>query len=208
MVIKGLGSTSMSIIPFDPDGISLSLVWRGSDTLPQNMAPCHMEYLKLKFFCWGRGQGGTLWPWHVEVPGLGIRLAPQQWPKPLQWERWILNLLCYKGTPEDIFVCLFIYSFFLGSHLWHVEIPRLEVEPELRLPAYTTATAALDPSHICNLHQSSQRGQILNWVRPGIESKSSWILVGFITHWATTGTPGRCILLKILTNQWLVKGIH
>ena len=27
------------------------------------------------------------------------------------------------------------------------------------------------------------------WVRPGIEPASSWILVGFITHWATTETP-------------------
>ena len=29
------------------------------------------------------------------------------------------------------------------------------------------------------------------WVRPGIEPESSWILVGFITHWATmAGTAG------------------
>ena len=30
---------------------------------------------------------------------------------------------------------------FLGPHLWHMEIPRLGVESELQLPAYTTETA-------------------------------------------------------------------
>ena len=32
-----------------------------------------------------------------------------------------------------------------------MEVPRLGVEPELQLLAYTTATAMLDPSHICDL---------------------------------------------------------
>ena len=36
-----------------------------------------------------------------------------------------------------------------------MEIPRLGVKSELQLPAYTTATAALDPSCICSLQHSS-----------------------------------------------------
>ena len=43
-----------------------------------------------------------------------------------------------------------------------MEVPRLGVESELQLPAYTTATATPDPSRICNLHHSSQQYQILN----------------------------------------------
>ena len=31
--------------------------------------------------------------------------------------------------------------FFSGPHLWHTEIPKLGVELELQLPAYTTARA-------------------------------------------------------------------
>ena len=31
--------------------------------------------------------------------------------------------------------------FFLGLHLWHMEVPRLGVELELQPPAYTTTTA-------------------------------------------------------------------
>ena len=43
-----------------------------------------------------------------------------------------------------------------------MEVPRLEVESELQLLVYTTATATRDPSHICDLHHSSWQGQILN----------------------------------------------
>ena len=42
----------------------------------------------------------------------------------------------------DISIC------FLGPHVWHVEVPRLGVEWELQLPAYTTATATQHPSRI------------------------------------------------------------
>ena len=41
-----------------------------------------------------------------------------------------------------------ISFFFLGPHLQHKEVPRLGVESELQLPAYTTATATPDLSHI------------------------------------------------------------
>ena len=34
---------------------------------------------------------------------------------------------------------------FLGPHLQHMEVPRLEAELELQLPAYATATATQDP---------------------------------------------------------------
>ena len=55
----------------------------------------------------------------------------------------------------------FFFCLFRG-HLWHMEVPRLGVESELQLPAYATATATQDPSHICNLYHSSQQHQILN----------------------------------------------
>ena len=31
---------------------------------------------------------------------------------------------------------------------------------------------------------------LAHWLRPEIEPTSSWMLVGFLNHWATTGTPG------------------
>ena len=43
-----------------------------------------------------------------------------------------------------------------------MQVPRLGVEWELQLLAYTTATATQDPSRICDLHHDSQQCQILN----------------------------------------------
>ena len=45
------------------------------------------------------------------------------------------------------------------------------------------ATAA----NLC--HNHSNVGSLTHWARPGIESTTSWFLVRFVSHWATTGTP-------------------
>ena len=58
---------------------------------------------------------------------------------------------------------LFLYLFcFLELHPWHMEVPRLGVKSKLKVPAYTTATAAQDPSRIWDLHHSSWQCQILS----------------------------------------------
>ena len=59
-----------------------------------------------------------------------------------------------------------------------MEVPRLGVQSELQLPAYTTATATPGPSRVCDLHHSSQ---------PGIKPAASWFLDCF--HCTTKGTP-------------------
>ena len=51
-------------------------------------------------------------------------------------------------------LCVCVCVFFLGPYLWHMEVPRLEVELEMQPSAYTTATAKWDLSHICDLHHS------------------------------------------------------
>ena len=71
---------------------------------------------------------------------------------------------------------------FLGPHSWHREVPRLGVESELQLLAYSTATATWDLSHIWDLHHSSWQRQILNhWAGPGIEPAFSCILDRFVS---------------------------
>ena len=58
---------------------------------------------------------------------------------------------------------LLSFSFLVfRATLWHMEVPRLGVESELKLLAYTIATATSDPSHIYDLHHSSQQRAILN----------------------------------------------
>ena len=62
-----------------------------------------------------------------------------------------------------------------------MEVPRLGVELELQLLAYSRATATKDLNHVCNLQHSSWQRQILN---PLIEARDrtrnlmlpSWIV--------------------------------
>ena len=79
------------------------------------------------------------------------------------------------------FMYLFIFLF-MAAHAAY----GLEVESELQLPAYTTATATQDASHVCDLDGSLQQHWVLNLTS---EAASSWIPVRFLTCWATMGTP-------------------
>ena len=108
------------------------------------------------------------------------------------------------------FLCLFCFVF-LGLHLQHMQVPKLGVESELKLPAYTTATAPWDPGCVCSLCHSSRQCQIL---KPLSEARDgTHILVD------TRGVPNplnrngnSCILLErnyrfiyldLLTIFWL-----
>ena len=59
-----------------------------------------------------------------------------------------------------LFVCFGVFFAFLGSHLLHMEAPKLGVELELQLPTYTSVMP--DLSCVCNPHHSSWRLGILN----------------------------------------------
>ena len=46
---------------------------------------------------------------------------------------------------------------------------------------------------------------LTDWARPGIDSESSWILVGFANHWAMMGTPKTriwyfCLQVKLMSK--------
>ena len=66
--------------------------------------------------------------------------------KKITLSRMLMICFCDK---KSIFVSLV-------PHPQHMEVLRLWVELELRLLAYTTATATQDPSHVCYLHHSSR----------------------------------------------------
>ena len=77
-----------------------------------------------------------------------------------------------------------------GPQVWYMEVPRLEIEMELQLPAYATATAIPDPSHFCNLQYSSWQCWILTPLsrardRTCILMDTSWICFPC----ARAGTP-------------------
>ena len=76
---------------------------------------------------------------------------------------------------------------FLGLYLWHMKVPRLGVNLELQLLAYTTAMPWA--SSMTYIEACGNTRSLTHQVRPRIEPTSSWMPVGFLTLWATTGTP-------------------
>ena len=93
--------------------------------------------------------------------------------------RWVFraargNIQVGWICPNYVFVCLvvgFLGFCFLGPHPRHMEGPRLGIELELQLPAYTIATATPDLSHVFNLHHSSQQCQILDPLNKAIRTQ-------------------------------------
>ena len=65
------------------------------------------------------------WGWPCEGRGFNFPLAPP-----------LLQGIMRKA--EFFFLSFFLFFYFLGPHPWHMEIPRLEVQSELQLMAYTT----------------------------------------------------------------------
>ena len=99
-----------------------------------------------------------------------------------------MPILAYFINNKVIIIIIFSY---LGLHLRPIEIPRLEVKLELQLPAFATAIATLtamwDPTCVCaHTPAHGNTGSLTYWAGPGFKPASSWILVMFVTHWATT----------------------
>ena len=71
---------------------------------------------------------------------------------------------CFRSPISQFCITFFFFSFFifLGPHRQHTEVPRLGVESELQLPAYTTTSATPDLSRVSDLHHSSRQHHILN----------------------------------------------
>ena len=78
-----------------------------------------------------------------------------------------------------------------------MEVPRPGVELELQLLGYATATATPDPSHVCDLHHSSQLRQILNPLSEARDQTRNLMVPSWIhSHRAKMGTPDSLFLQK------------
>ena len=124
----------------------------------------------------GGGGGGTLYRPHLGFLSVGNGTARRLCPQGFGMT-WLMDVQCLEQGQ----LLLTLSSFFLGPHPRHVNVPGLGVESELQLPAYTTATATPDPSHICNLCCSLWQSQTLNPLseaRDGthVLMDTSWVL--------------------------------
>ena len=105
-----------------------------------------------------------------------------------------------SDTPN--FVIIIIVFFFLRWHLRHMEVPRLGSEQERSFrptpqpQQCQTWAMFLTYSTVC-----CNAGSLTRWERLGIKTAFSWILVGFLSHWATAGTP--LLTLDRIRHCWL-----
>ena len=91
------------------------------------------------------------------------------------------------------------FFFFLRAALRHMEVPRLGVELELLLLAYTTAIAVRDPSHICDLNHSSQQCRILNPLSKTRDRTRILMVTSQVCYcWAKTETPLCAFLISVV----------
>ena len=86
-----------------------------------------------------------------------------------------------------IIIIFFFFFCFLGLHSWHMDVPKLGVELELQLLAYTTAmatsvtyTTAMATS-VTYTTAPGNAGSLTHWARTGIEPATSWFVVRFIS---------------------------
>ena len=121
-------------------GISFSLQCNISSIPQDNLQSSHMAWGLPPWLAWEPKEAGTiLLPTRCER-GSGNTVSSLKWSH------------CF---------CLFVCLLFRAAPQ-HMEVPRLGIESELQLPAFTTATATQDLSHICDLHHSSWQRQILD----------------------------------------------
>ena len=93
-----------------------------------------------------------------------------------------------------------------------MEVPRLEVEPELQLLAYARATAMQDPSRVSDLHHSSGQRWILNSLSEAKDGTCNTVVTSQIRFCcATRGTLPMalfCSFLEAVLFSKLLTNLH
>ena len=88
---------------------------------------------------------------------------------------------------QSFFFFFFGLFVFLGPYLRHMEVSGWGVELELTPPEPQQLRIWATSVTYTTTHGKARSPS--QWVRPGIEPKSSWMLVGFVHHWAMTAPP-------------------
>ena len=118
------------------------------------------------------------------------------------YNNYIFNF--FEEPPPCLPQWLHHFTFLPARHLWHMEVPRLQVKSELQLLAYATATATRDPSCVCNLHHSSWQHRIPDPL--GKARDQTLILMDASQihfHWTTREHPG-FQFADMLTNTYFI----
>ena len=90
---------------------------------------------------------------------------------------WSILYICFVVS----YSVFFLFFLFLGPHLQHIEAPRQGVKSELQLEPTPQSKRQQIWGASASYTEHTERGQ-------GLNPHSQGHYVGFLTHWATTGT--------------------
>ena len=113
---------------------------------------------------------------------------------------WLTIMVQFWGLCVFLlfFVCFFAF-FFRAAPMAYGNSQANGWEFELQLPAYTTATATQDPSHVFNLPHSSWQCQILNLLSKGRDGTCVLMDTSrLITAEPQQELPEACVFLSII----------
>ena len=111
----------------------------------------------------------------------------------------VVAFLCWLLGIDPFFLSLFC---FLGPPLWHMEVPRLGLNQRCSCqPTPQPQQHRIWTMSVFYITVHSNAVSLTHQARSGIEPASSWILVGFISHWAMMGIPYlRFSVFKIMSS--------
>ena len=79
-----------------------------------------------------------------------------------------------------------------------MDVPRRGVESELKLLAYTTATATgIRASSATYTTAPGNAGSVTQWARPGIQPVTSWMLIKCVPTQPGWELPSLCLLNEL-----------
>ena len=124
---------------------------------------------------------------------------------------WMLGYHCIKNIVDTykyvyiliwfIFYLIFFFFLFMPSPTPYGS-SQVKGWIEATAKVYAIATATMDPSHICYIHDTLQQHQILNLHRH---------YDGFLTHWATIGTPSsyfKMFKFRFMITKYCNSNLH
>ena len=85
----------------------------------------------------------------------------------------------------------FVMERFCLNKVRHIKVPRLGLNRSCRCqPTLQPQQRWIWAASVTYLTAHGNARSLTHWTRSGIEPPTSWFLVGFVNHCATTGTPG------------------
>ena len=111
----------------------------------------------------------------------------------------IISVLFWNLSFSFAVLISLLFCFFVWPHLQHMDVPGLGVESELQLrPMPQPMPLGLSRLRDYTAAYGNTRS-LTHWVKPGSNLHPHRYYVGYLTHWATAGTP----IIKFLKTQTL-----